>query len=115
MTVDPRINKRGALTVLIGRENVSAGTAVALWFDTRTEALLVGEASPARAGNFTCPCQDLTLPHSGFIVSVPTYWDVRDDPRPEIAPDVPMALSSVDFFAGRDPVLDAALRGISAP
>jgi len=92
---------------------VSAGTQVAYYLDTQTDALLVGEATPARANNFTCPCQDITLPHSGFIVSVPTYWDVRADPRPEIAPDLPMALSSADFFAGHDPVLDAALAGLA--
>jgi len=27
----------------------------------------------------------------------------------------PLTLSSVDFFAGHDPVLDAALNGLSAP
>ena len=108
---DPRINQTGALTALIGRENVSAATEVDLFLDTETEALLVGEATPARAGNFTCDCPDVMLPNSGFVISVPTYWNTRDDPRPEVEPDVPMALSSVDFFAGRDPVLDAALSG----
>ena len=37
------------------------------------------------------------------------------DPRPEVAPDIPMSLSSSDFFAGRDPILDAALEGLTAP
>jgi hypothetical protein len=52
------------------------------------------------------------LPHSGFTISVPTSWDRLGDDRPEIAPDVPMTLSSTDFFAGHDPVLDTALRGL---
>lgn len=51
----------------------------------------------------------------GLVVTVPTHWEVRTDPRPEIAPDIPMALSSNDFFAGRDPVLEATLAGLSAP
>jgi hypothetical protein len=110
---DPRINRAGVLTVLIGRENVSAATQVVEYFDTETAALLVGEATPARASNFTCECAEITLPSSGFVISVPTSWDQRGDPRPAIEPDIPMALSSADFFAGRDPVLEAALKGVS--
>lgn len=108
---DPRVNRAGGLTVLIGRENVSAATSVVEFLDTKTEALLVGEPTPARADNFRCECHDVQLPHSGFTISVPTSWDRLGDDRPEIAPDVPMALSSSDFFMGRDPVLDAALAG----
>lgn len=110
LTDEPRVNREGGLIVLTGRENVSIATQVVYFFD-RTSALLVGEATPARASNFTCPCQDVTLRHSGFVVSVPTSWDNPGDPRSEIVPDVPMALSATDFFAGRDPVLEAALSG----
>jgi hypothetical protein len=112
---DPRINRPGGLTVLIGRENVSAATSVVEFLDTKTKAVLVGEPTPARADNFRCECPDFVLPHSGFTLSVPTSWDRLGDDRPEIAPDVPMALSSKDFFAGRDPVLDAALAGTVIP
>jgi hypothetical protein len=108
---EPRVNRPGGLIVLTGRENVSAGTAVVQFFDTQTEALLAGEPTPARAGNFTCPCQDVTLPHSQFVVSVPTAWDIPGDERPEVTPDVPYSLRSADFFAGRDPLLDMALAG----
>jgi hypothetical protein len=108
---DSRINRPGGLTVLIGRENVSAATSVVEFLDTKTTAVIVGEPTPARADNFRCDCRDFVLPHSGFTLSVPTSWDRLGDDRPEIAPDVPMALSSKDFFAGRDPVLGAALAG----
>lgn len=112
---EPRVNRIGGLTVLIGRENESAATQVALGFDTHTAALLVGEPPPARADNFRCDCFEIVLANSGIVVSIPTVFDNIGDPRSEIAPDVPMSLSSVDFFAGRDPVLDAALKGLSAP
>jgi hypothetical protein len=113
---DPRVNRPGGLTVLIGRENVSAATSVVEFLDMKTSALFVGEATPARADNFRCDCHDVVLPHSGFTIGVPTSWDRLGDDRSEIAPDVPMALSSSDFFAGRDPVLDAALAGtVSKP
>jgi hypothetical protein len=80
---------------------------------TQTDAVLVGER-PGWAA-FTCPSDDISLPHLGLVVLVPTHWDVRTDPRLGVAPDVPMALASKDFFAGRDPVLEAALAGLSAP
>jgi hypothetical protein len=112
---DQRFTKPGALTVLIGRENFSAGTDVAEAFDQETGALLVGEPTPARADNFRCECRDLTLPNSKFLVSVPTSWERNGDERPQVDPDVPMSLSAADFFAGRDPVLDAALKGLTVP
>jgi len=115
LQAERRVNRPGGLTVLIGRENVSVGTEVAWEFDVHTTALLVGEPTPARADNFTCDCFDIHLPHSGIVVTVPQNVANNGDARPAVVPDVTMALSSVDFFAGRDPVLDAALRGISAP
>jgi len=109
---DKRVNRPGGLTVLIGRENYSAATSVVEYLDRQTQALFVGEPTPARADNFRCECPNVVLPHSGFTISVPTSWDRLGDDRPEIPPDVPMVLSSTDFFAGRDPVLEAALTGV---
>jgi hypothetical protein len=112
LQAEERVNRPGGLTVLIGRENVSAGTVIVRGFDDRTKAVLVGEPTPARADNFLCECLDIVLEHSRFVVTIPTQAVRTGDSRPEIAPDVPMALSSTDFFAGRDPVLDAALKGL---
>jgi hypothetical protein len=112
---DPRVNRPGGLTILIGRENVSAGTVVARELDKQTKGVFVGEPTPARADNFLCSCADIKLPNSKFVVTVPTFSFHTGDPRPAIAPDVPMALTSGDFFAGRDPVLAAALKGIRNP
>jgi hypothetical protein len=84
---------------------------VAAYLDANTEAVVLGEMTPARADNFLCPCDDVTLSNSGFVVTLPTYWGRSGDERPAIFPDSPMTLSAADFFAGRDPVLDAALAG----
>ena len=108
---DARLSRPGALVVLIGRENVSAGTLVAAELDKRTSAVFVGEMTPARADNFRCDCHDIALPNSGFTVTVPTFWGRTGDTRDAIHPDIPMSLSAADFFAGRDPVLDAVLAG----
>jgi hypothetical protein len=106
---DPRINRHGRLTVLIGRENGSAATLIAATLDLETDASFVGEMTPARADNFLCPCTDIELSASGFIFSVPTTRSGNGDPRMAIEPDIPVALSSIDYFAGRDPALEAAL------
>ena len=112
---DPRVNRKGGLIVLMGRENVSVATLFDYEFDVHTQALLVGEPTPARADNFRCDCYDIELKHSGIVVTVPTDMSHNGDLRSEIAPDIPMPLSSTDFFAGRDPVLNAALKGLRAP
>ena len=83
--------------------------------DEQTKAPFMGEATPARADNFLCDCVDVVLPASGFVVGIPSYTFHTGDQRPEIAPDVPMALSARDFFGGRDPVLDAALARRAVP
>lgn len=108
---DPRFDQPGSLVVLIGRENVSAGTLTAAQIEEQTAAVFVGEATPARADNFLCPCRETTLPNSGFVVSVPTYTRNTGDTRDAIRPDISIALQSADFFAGKDPVLDAVLAG----
>jgi hypothetical protein len=109
LKADARINRRGRLIVMIGRENVSAGTVVASRLDLETEAILVGEMTPARANNFLCECAEIVLKNSGYIVSVPRQRSGNADPRLAIEPDIPFALTSADFFAGKDPALVAAL------
>lgn len=112
---DPRIDRPGGLIVMIGRENVSAGTVVARTLDTETQAVLVGEMTPARADNFLCECTDIALPNVGLTVEVPTFQFGIGDTRLAIEPDVPVALSAADFFPGRDPALKIALALKGAP
>lgn len=109
LTKDPRVSGPGGLVVLIGRENVSAGTVVAAALERGTDATFVGESTPARADNFLCDCREIVLPNSGFKVDVPTFTFRTGDQRDAISPDVEMSLASGDFFAGRDPVLAAVL------
>lgn len=109
---DPRINTPGGLTVFIGRENESAATVIASKLEAGTAATFVGEMTPARADNFLCNgCQDNVLTESGYVLMVPDSRSGTGDVRMAIEPDVPVPLSSVDFFAGRDPALDTALAG----
>lgn len=111
LKADKRINRPGGLAVLIGRENASAGTVVAGALDRDTQAVLIGEPTPARADNFLCECMDITLQNSQWVVSIPTAFLANGDKRDAVTPDIPMTLSAADYFARRDPVLAFALAG----
>jgi len=107
---DVRVNRQGHLTVLIGRENESAATVLVQKLDTTTKATLIGEPTPARADPFTCPCEDLDLPTTGYVFSVPQSQLGNGDPRRAVTPDERMNIRSTDFFAGRDLTLEEALK-----
>jgi hypothetical protein len=111
LTKDPRINQAGNLVVLIGRQNESAATELAAKLDHGTEAILVGEPTPAMADNFLCSCTELQLPYSGYTVQIPTTRSHNGDARDAVTPDVRIAPSAVAYFAGTDPVLESALQG----
>ncbi len=108
---DKRVNRPGGLTVLIGRENSSAGTIVAGALDRDTEATLIGEPTPARADNFLCDCVDIPIGDTRLVATVPTQFLANGDPRDAVFPDIPFVLTAADFFAGRDPALDLAKSG----
>ena len=78
-------------------------------FDTQTSATLMGEPTPAMADNFLCPCQDVDLPDTGYVFSVPTARAGNGDLRPSVEPDRTVLVAAVDYFAGRDVALHEAL------
>jgi hypothetical protein len=56
------------------------------------------------------------LPYSGLEMTISTRYHQTDDQdqRTWIAPKIPVDLSSADYFANRDPVLDAVREVIRA-
>ena len=100
------------LYVITGRNTFSAASLFAAELDRQTDALFVGEpmgGSPNLYGN----SRDVALPYSRLVISVATGYFERstaDDARLTIDPDIPAPLSSIDYFAGRDPALEA-IRG----
>ena len=107
----PEVDRPGALAVLIGRLTFSAATNFVTEIENRTGATFVGEPTGGSPNMFG-DSDPIVLPHSRLRVVVPTrYWEFStpDDPRTSHEPDLRVELSSADFFAGRDPVLDAAL------
>ncbi len=105
---DPRLT--GRLSVLVGRETFSAATNFATEVEAETDAVFVGEPTGGRP-NLYADVLDVDLPNSGIVVHVSSrYWEFStpDDKRPAVPVDLPVALSSADYFAGRDPALAAA-------
>jgi hypothetical protein len=104
--------------VLMGRNTFSAAQNFINRIERWTDAVFVGEPS-ASSPNFVGEETSLLLPFSRIRGSISTrFWQDSDpgDHRVWIAPDIPVALEAADYFAGRDPVLEATLARIeSAP
>jgi hypothetical protein len=72
---------------------------------------LVGEP-PGGGLNIYGDVRVVTLPASKIVVLISTRYHERapGDPRLALTPDVPAEVSWMDYGAGRDPVLEAALK-----
>lgn len=109
---DPAIDRPGRLIVLIGRNTFSAAANFATDLEQSTGATFAGEAMGGSPNNYG-DAREVALPYAGQSVSVATrFWQrsAADDERITIEPDIVAALSSDDYFSGRDPVLEAVLR-----
>jgi hypothetical protein len=99
------------VTLLIGRTTYSAAANFITELEQTADVTFVGEPSGGAPNLYGDPVP-VALPATGLTVQVASlYWmkSAPDDPRLAIEPDVRVELSSEDFFAGRDPVLAAAL------
>jgi hypothetical protein len=101
------------LLVLTGRNTFSAAQNFIAQIDKRTRAVFVGEPSSSKP-NFVGEENEVVLPWSGARGSISNRYheNIPGDTRPWIPIDIPVELSSTDYFGGKDPVLDAALEAI---
>jgi hypothetical protein len=78
-----------------------------------THAVFAGEPS-ASSPNFIGEDAAVTLPFSKVMVSISTRYHQGNSSNPWafIAPTIPAELSSKDFFANRDPILEAVINVI---
>jgi hypothetical protein len=113
---DPAIDLPGRLLVLTDRVTFSAASNFTTSIEQSTGATFVGE--PMGGGlNFWNDVRQVRLADWPIPMQVGVstrYWQFAtpDDPRLTIEPDIRIPLRAADYFAGRDPVLEAAL---SAP
>jgi hypothetical protein len=111
----PTVNKRGKLYLLIGRATFSAAGNFSAEIDRDTRAIIVGEPTGGGVETYgdTFP---LLLPTVGWYVHIAARYHERkkgrNDRRLAVEPDIRVDLSSAQYFAGRDPVLERALRGL---
>lgn len=105
----PAVNQPGRLFVVVDRGTFSSAGMNALDLDQRTKAVLTGEPTGYRPNQYG-ETRTFTLPNAGLQVQYSTkYFEMdRDDP-PTLTPELPVELSSADYFAGRDPALSAIL------
>jgi hypothetical protein len=100
------------LLVLTSRITFSAAMQLVVDLEQRTNAVFVGEPTGGSPNQFG-DAMEVELPETRLLAKVATVsWEtaVRGDERLTRAPDLAVPLRSEDFFAGRDPVLDAALK-----
>ena len=106
------VNRRSRPVVLTGRTTFSAAGNFVAEVARFTRARLVGEppgGSASQWGDFA----PVTLPNVGLEVMVATVYVERGrdgETSPAIEPHLRVEASSADWLAGRDPVLQAALR-----
>lgn len=100
--------------VIAGRNTFSAAQNFINDMERMTDATFAGEPSSSRP-NFVGEDTELRLPYSGIVGSMSSRYFQDSDPLDErhwIAPGIPVRLSSADYFANRDPVLEAVLEAI---
>jgi hypothetical protein len=108
----PAIDRPRRLYCLIGRATFSAAANFVTELEREADNVtFVGEPTGG-APNQYGDSEPVELPETGWIAYLPVeYVEKSDpaDPRLAIEPHVPVAWSAEDYFAGRDPVLAAAL------
>ena len=102
------------LYVLAGRGSFSATQRLLDDLSNYSDAVLVGEPASSKPNSHGDSYKD-TLPNSGIAFRTSMLWhplDHRDLPWTPI--DITVPLTHADYAAGRDPVLEAALRQAAA-
>jgi hypothetical protein len=103
------VNQPGRLFVIIDRGSFSAAVNAVSDLERLTNSILIGEPTAGAPGSWGDP-QKIILPTSGLIARISTiYWSdwMPPDVRRWIAPDISTSLTSTDYFAARDPALQA--------
>jgi hypothetical protein len=110
-----RLRSNQRLAVLTSRLTFSAAMQLAVELEQNTQAVFVGEptgGSPNQYGDAT----RVELPKSGLNAFVATVaWKTAGDfdDRVTRTPDISVPQTSTAFFAGNDPVLDAAVAALA--
>jgi len=106
--------ENAGIYVITSRLTFSAAQVFLNELDRYTSAVVAGEPAGSKP-NFIGESAQTRLPNSGWFMTISTRYHQTDDQdhRTWIAPKIPVELSSADYFANRDPVLDAVMQVIN--
>jgi hypothetical protein len=104
-------NPKASLVVITGRNTFSAAQIFIAHVNHQTRAIFAGEPSSSKP-NFVGEENEVILPWSGARGSISNRYHetIPGDQRIWIEPEVRVELSSADYFANRDPVLQEVLK-----
>jgi Peptidase family S41 len=110
------VNRRGKLYLITGRATFSAAANFAAEIDRDTRAIIVGEPTGGGVETYGDTSQ-VTLATAGWNVYIAREYHERKrgpkDRRLAVEPDVRVDVTSEQYFAGLDPVLERALEGLN--
>lgn len=101
----------GNLIILTGRQTFSAAVVFSLQLEDAINPVFMGEPTGGMPNMFE-NANPLRLPNSELTINVASRSRQdggADDLRPAVEPSLYVPLNSDDYFAGNDPVLEAAL------
>jgi hypothetical protein len=110
-------NPDNRIYVLIGRNTYSAAMNFTTDVDRLTDAIFVGEPTGGRP-NSLGESTRVILPCNNVGLAISSRWHQHSYPtdyRIWIVPDMPVDLSSRDYFSGRDPGLEAVVELMKSP
>jgi hypothetical protein len=104
-------NIQGKIVIITGRNTFSAAQIFISKMNKETKAFFAGEQSSS-APNFVGEENMVVLPYSGAMGSISNRYHESNpgDNRKWIAVDLPVLISSKDYFDGKDPVLEAIFK-----
>jgi hypothetical protein len=106
-----RINRKGGLFVVLGRQTFSSAVLNAIDLRKRTPAVFVGEPTGGKPNHFG-EVKTLVLPKTKLEVSYSTkFFQQSFEDTPSLMPDITVELSIADYRVRRDPVLAEILSG----
>ncbi len=103
-------NMQANIVVITGRNTFSAAQIFINLMNRDTKAIFAGEPSSSKP-NFVGEENQILFPWSGAMGSISNRYheSMPGDNRQWIEPQIKVGLSSRDYFAGRDPVLETVL------
>jgi len=104
-------SQKGKLVIITGRNTFSAAQIFIGRADLATNVVFAGEPSSSKP-NFVGEENEVVLPYSGARGSISNRYheQISGDTRQWIEPELPVRLSSKDYFGNNDPVLKAVLK-----